>query len=71
MHQVHPDISFILFCVPRRVGFVVRVPASLAVGRGFLPRPDHTKDHHKNGTNCLPDWHPGIMVGVRQCYQTV
>ena len=20
-------------------------------------RPDHTKDHHKNGTNCLPAWH--------------
>ena len=20
-------------------------------------RPGHTKDHHKNGTNCLPAWH--------------
>ena len=19
--------------------------------------PGHTKDHHKNGTNCLPAWH--------------
>ena len=22
-----------------------------------LTRPGHTKDHHKNGTNCLPAWH--------------
>ena len=25
-----------------------------AEGHGFLPQPGHTKDHHKNGTNCLP-----------------
>ena len=24
------------------------------VGREFVSRPGHTKDHHKNGTNCLP-----------------
>ena len=24
----------------------------------------HTKDYHKNGTNCLPAWHAGVMVGV-------
>ena len=24
------------------------------VGRKFMPRPDDTTDHHKNGTNCLP-----------------
>ena len=24
------------------------------VGREFASRPGHTKDHHKNGTNCLP-----------------
>ena len=28
-------------------GLVVSVPASLAVGRGFAPRPGHTKNHHK------------------------
>ena len=26
----------------------------VTVGRGFASRPGHTKDHHKNGTNCLP-----------------
>ena len=24
------------------------------VGRGFMSWPGHTKDHHRNGTNCLP-----------------
>ena len=23
----------------------------------FASRPGHTKDHHENGTNCLPAWH--------------
>ena len=23
----------------------------------FASCPGHTKDHHKNGTNCLPAWH--------------
>ena len=27
------------------------------VGREFASRPGHTKDHHKNGTNCLPARH--------------
>ena len=30
---------------------------SRTVGREFASRPGHTKDHHKNGTNCLPTWH--------------
>ena len=30
------------------------VSASRTVGREFTSRPGHTKDHHKNGTNCLP-----------------
>ena len=38
---------------------------------GFAPRPGHTKDHHKNGTNCLPAWHAGTRVGVWQCSPTV
>ena len=31
----------------------------------------HTKDHYKNGTNCLPAWHTGFRVGVWQCNLTV
>ena len=27
------------------------------LGGEFASRPVHTKDHHKNGTNCLPAWH--------------
>ena len=37
-----------------RVGSVSSVSASRTVGREFASRPGHTKDHHKNGTNCLP-----------------
>ena len=37
-----------------RVGLVGSVSASRTVGREFASRPGHTKDHHKNGTNCLP-----------------
>ena len=43
-----------MFC---RVGSVGSVSASRTVGREFASRPGHTKDHHKNGTNCLPAWH--------------
>ena len=41
----------------KRVGSVGSVSASRMVGREFASRPGHTKDHHKNGTNCLPAWH--------------
>ena len=27
------------------------------VGNEFTSPQGHTKDHHKNGTNCLPAWH--------------
>ena len=37
-----------------RVGSVGSVSASRTVGREFASRPGHTKDHHKNGTDCLP-----------------
>ena len=43
--------------MPCRVGSVGSVSASRTVGREFAFRPGHTKDHHKNGTNCLPAWH--------------
>ena len=36
------------------IGSVGSVSASRTVGREFASRPGHTKDHHKNGTNCLP-----------------
>ena len=39
------------------VGLVVSVSASHTVGHEFASRQGHTKDHHKNGTNCLPAWH--------------
>ena len=39
---------------PCRVGSVGIVSASRTVGREFASWPGHTKDHHKNGTNCLP-----------------
>ena len=50
-------IIFIVSYRPRRDSSVVSISASHTVGRGFAPRPDHTKDHHKNCTNCLPAWH--------------
>ena len=40
-----------------RVGSVGSVSASRTVGREFASWSGHTKDHHKNGTNCLPAWH--------------
>ena len=42
---------------PCQVGSVGSVSASRTVGREFASRPGHTKDNHKNGTNCLPAWH--------------
>ena len=39
---------------PGRVGSVGSVSASHTVGREFTSQLGHTKDHHKNGTNCLP-----------------
>ena len=47
---------------PRRDGLVGSVSASHVVGPEFVSQPGHTKDHHKNGTNCLPSWHEGMRV---------
>ena len=41
----------------RSLCLVVSVSASRTVGREVASRPGHTKDHHQNGTNCLPAWH--------------
>ena len=38
---------------PRPDSSVFSVSASHALGRGFVPQPGHTKDHHKNDTKCL------------------
>ena len=43
--------------IPCRVGLVISVSASHTICHEFASRPGHTKDHHKNGTNCLPAWH--------------
>ena len=51
--------------VPCRVSLVITVSVSHAVGRGFVSRPGHTKDHHKNGTNCLPALHACVRVRAR------
>ena len=40
--------------------------ASNADGRGFASRFGHTKDHHKNGANCLHASHAYIRIGVYQ-----
>ena len=37
----------------------------------FALWPGSTKDHHKNGTNCLPTWHAGISLGVWHYNSTV
>ena len=39
---------------PCRVGSVGSVSAPRTVDRQFASQPGHTKDHHKNGANCLP-----------------
>ena len=60
-----------------RVGLaliVVSVSASHEVDHEFATRPGHTKDHHKNGTNCLPAWHAmrlGRTLGGRAVCGTV
>ena len=54
-------------CLPRPftgVGLVVNVSASHMVGHGFASRSAHTKDHHRNGTNCLPAWLICVRVRV-------
>ena len=45
-------------------GLVFNVSASHGVGRGFASLIGHTKDLHKNGTNCLPGCHAGVRIGV-------
>ena len=53
------------FCV--RGALVVSVSASHTVGCVFATRLGHTKDHHKNFSNCLPALHACVRVGVWKC----
>ena len=39
--------------LPHQDGLVVSMSPSHEVGREFTPRLGHSKDHHKNCTNCL------------------
>ena len=43
-HGKHPNMN-------------VETQIPLELGHGLASRPGLTKDHHKNGTNCLPVWH--------------
>ena len=52
--SVYVRIEHLRVVTPCRVGSIGSVSASRTVGREFASRPGHTKDHHKNGTNCLP-----------------
>ena len=52
--DVLTKVRLVHLYLPCRVGSVGSVSASRTVGREFASRPGHTKDHHKNGTNCLP-----------------
>ena len=51
----------------RREDLAVSVSASHAIGRELAPRSGHTKDYHKNGTNCIFAWHAVVRIGVWQC----
>ena len=57
---MEPKSSLVYYDKPRWSGLLVSVSAYHAVDRGFMPRQGHTKDHHRNGTNCLPAWHACI-----------
>ena len=50
------------FHIKDRIWMAQRImeSANHVIGHGFAPRPDHTRD----STNCLPDWHTGVRVGV-------
>ena len=56
-NAIYKEALYCLGASPRRNGLVVSVSASRAVGRGFAPRPGHTKDHHNNGTY----WPPALI----------
>ena len=46
------------------VGLEVSISASHVVGLGIASRLVHIKNHHKNGTNCLPGLHACVRAGV-------
>ena len=54
--KARPDTGSIFVCICHPT-HRISVLLSHAVSRGFVPRSGHIKNHHKNGTNCLPAWH--------------
>ena len=62
INSIHLVLENNKLFIPCRVGLVVGVSGSHTVGREFASRPGHTKDHRKNGTNCLPAWHACVRV---------
>ena len=61
----HPtDLVSVYYDILCQVGLVISESASHEVGRGFAPRLGLTKDHYKNGTNCLHVWLACVRVGV-------
>ena len=50
--------------LPRHDGLVICMSAFHKVGHGFASQSGHTKDHHKNGTDCLHALHAFVRVGV-------
>ena len=66
--SAHKPIFTPIFCRRQKIGpcaLGISVSASDAVGHGLAPRPGHTKDHHKNGTNCLPACAKGRNLTVQ------
>ena len=54
--------SIHIFLVADRVGLAKWLACPPLVGRGSWT--GHTKDHHKNGTNCHSALHVCVRVGV-------
>ena len=71
LRQTQKDTGWAWACVLSRTPFIsylsLIMSASHAVGQVFASRQGHTKDHHNNGTSCLPALHSCVRVGVWQC----
>ena len=50
-------------------GLVVSVSTSHEVGCGFAAQPGYTKDHYRNGTNCLSALHTEIVFDIGTVYE--
>ena len=45
---------YMIECLYLWINIYFQINCSRTVGREFASRPGHTKDQHKNGTNCFP-----------------